>query len=196
MSRTTSQTLNALQAELTDLRAVLAAIDKVQAIIEFDLDGTIRTANENFLMTLGYRLEEIQGRHHSLFVEPAYAAGAEYRQFWADLAAGRYQAAEYKRLGKGGKNVWIQASYNPIFGPDGKPHKVVKFATDITAAKELDAELKIAVRGIVQNSQALATASEELTAVSQQMGATASETTAQANVVSAASEQVLSLIHI
>src|SRR5687767_11310876 len=142
MSRTASQTLNALQSEVTDLRAVLAAIDKVQAVIEFDLDGTIRTANENFLLTMGYRLEEIQGRHHSLFVEPAYGASAEYRQFWAELGSGRFQTAEYKRIGKGGKEVWIQASYNPIAGPNGKPHKVVKFAVDITANKLRNADFE------------------------------------------------------
>jgi methyl-accepting chemotaxis protein len=173
-----------------DFEGQLSAISKAQAVIEFGLDGTIRTANDNFLATVGYRLDEIQGRHHSLFVEPAYGGSAEYRQFWAELAAGRYQAAEYKRIAKGGREVWIQASYNPIFDSNGKPFKVVKYATDITAAKELDAEIKLTVRGIVQNSQALATASEELTAVSQQMGAAAEETTAQANVVSAASEQV------
>jgi methyl-accepting chemotaxis protein len=173
-----------------DFEGQLAAISKAQAVIEFGLDGTIRTANDNFLQTLGYTLNDIQGRHHSLFVEPAYAASADYRQFWADLAAGRYQAAEYKRIAKGGREVWIQASYNPILDLNGKPFKVVKYATDITAAKELDAEIKLAVRGIVQNAHALATASEELTSVSQQMGATAEETTAQANVVSAASEQV------
>ena len=127
---------------LADLRGQLAAIDKSMAVIEFDLDGTIRTANRNFLDTLGYRLEEVQGKHHSMFVDPAQRSSHEYRQFWADLAAGRYQAAEYKRLGKGGKEVWIQASYNPIFDKQGRPFKVVKFATDVTAAKLRNADFQ------------------------------------------------------
>jgi methyl-accepting chemotaxis protein len=178
------------QEELLNLRGQLAAISKAQAVIEFNLDGTIRTANDNFLGVLGYRLEEIQGRHHSMFVEPADSASPDYRQFWADLNAGVYRADQYRRLGKGGRTIWIQASYNPILDAHGKPYKVVKYATDITAAKELDQDIKTAVRGITQNAQALATASEELTTVSQQMGAAAEETAAQANVVSAASEQV------
>ncbi|MSR63059.1 MAG: PAS domain S-box protein [Planctomycetes bacterium] len=126
--------------ELVELRGQAAAISKAQAVIEFKLDGTILTANENFLTTLGYRLDEIQGKHHSMFVEPGYAAGSEYRQFWGDLAAGKFQAAEYKRIGKGGKEVWIQASYNPILDANGKPFKVVKFATDITATKLRNAD--------------------------------------------------------
>ena len=99
------------------------------------MDGTIVTANDNFLKALGYTLEEIKGRHHSMFVDEAYRQSAEYREFWAKLNRGEYQAAEYKRLGKGGKEVWIQASYNPILDRRGKPFKVVKFATDVTAAE-------------------------------------------------------------
>ena len=113
----------------------LLAISKAQAVIEFDLQGIILNANENFLSTLGYSLEEIKGKHHSMFVESSYANSAEYRRFWEDLRAGKFQAAEYKRLGKGGKEVWIQASYNPIFDANGRPVKVVKFATDVTASK-------------------------------------------------------------
>ena len=99
------------------------------------MDGTIITANQNFLDTLGYRLEEIQGKHHSMFVAPAERDSAEYRDFWANLNRGEYQAAQYKRVAKGGSEVWIQASYNPIFDRSGKPCKVIKFATDITAQK-------------------------------------------------------------
>ena len=121
-----------IDQELTILRGQLAALDRSQAVIEFDLDGTILTANDNFLHAVGYSLDEVQGRHHSMFVMPADAASREYQQFWADLRAGRYQAAEYKRVGKGGREVWIQASYNPILDLNGKPFKVVKYATDIT----------------------------------------------------------------
>jgi len=115
----------------------LEAISKAQAVIEFNLDGTIITANDNFLQTLGYSLGEIQGQHHSMFVEPAFRASTEYSEFWAKLNRGVYQTAEYKRLGKGGREVWIQASYNPIMDLNGKPFKVVKFATDITESRRL-----------------------------------------------------------
>ena len=121
-------------------RAVLDAISRSQAIIEFALDGTILTANPNFLAVVGYELDEVVGQHHRMFVEPAYAAGPEYRAFWERLRQGEYQAAEYKRLGKAGKEVWIQASYNPIKGRDGKPSKIVKFATDVTASKLASAD--------------------------------------------------------
>jgi methyl-accepting chemotaxis protein len=113
----------------------ISAIGRAQAVIEFNLDGTIITANENFLATVGYRLDEIQGKHHQMFVSPAERDSAAYREFWAKLGRGEYEAAEYKRFGKGGKEVWILASYNPILDEAGKPFKVVKFASDITADK-------------------------------------------------------------
>jgi len=292
--------------ELIALRGGAEAISKTQAVIEFELDGTILTANENFLKTLGYRLDEIQGRHHSMFVDPEYAASPDYKRFWSELNQGRFQQAEYKRLGKGGKEVWIQASYNPIPDADGRPYKVVKYAIDTTKQRAMqrtvamvesaplnimfaDRDLRIqylnpaslstlktiehllpvkadAVLGqaidifhkspdhqrrlladpknlphqalikvgpetldllvsaiydadrnylgpmvtwsvattrlaneqkakelqdeIAQTAQTLASSSEELTALSQQMGTGATETAAQANIVSAASEQV------
>jgi methyl-accepting chemotaxis protein len=116
-----------------DLAGQIASISKSQAVIEFNMDGTIIGANQNFLKTVGYSLDEIRGRHHSMFVDPSERDGAAYREFWAALNRGEYQAAEYKRLGKGGKEVWIQASYNPILDLNGKPFKVVKYATDTTA---------------------------------------------------------------
>jgi len=121
--------------QFTDMLAQMNAINKVQAIIEFNMDGTILTANDNFLNTLGYSLDEIQGQHHSLFVEPEFKQSDEYKTFWDKLNLGEFESKEYKRLGKGGKEVWIQASYNPIFDLNGKPYKVVKFATDVTAQK-------------------------------------------------------------
>jgi methyl-accepting chemotaxis protein len=113
----------------------ISAIGRAQAVIEFNLDGTIITANENFLATVGYGLEEIQGKHHQMFVAPSERESAGYREFWAKLGRGEFQSAEYKRFGKGGKEVWILASYNPILDDAGKPFKVVKFASDITAEK-------------------------------------------------------------
>jgi methyl-accepting chemotaxis protein len=126
--------LQFLKGSSTD-KSLADAISRSQAIIEFGMDGTIITANDNFLKTLGYSLGEIQGKHHSMFVELSERDSAAYRQFWASLKRGEYQAAEYKRIGKGGREVWIQASYNPVLDGSGKPCKVVKFATDITARK-------------------------------------------------------------
>lgn len=119
--------------------AVLAALSNSQAMIEFDLSGKILTANENFCKALGYELREIVGKHHSMFVEPAYASSAEYTAFWAKLSAGKFDQQQYKRIGKGGREVWIEASYNPVFRR-GKPVKVIKIATDITTQKLKSAE--------------------------------------------------------
>jgi len=127
---------------LADLEGQISAIGKAQAVIEFELDGKILRANENFLNTVGYRLEEVQGQHHSIFVEPGYRASDEYRRFWEKLGRGEYDANQYKRIAKGGREVWIQASYNPIFNTEGKPFKVVKYATDITAQVLASAESK------------------------------------------------------
>lgn len=124
-----------------DAAGQLEALNKSQAVIHFTLDGTILDANENFLAAMGYRLEEIQGKHHSLFVDPQEAQGADYKAFWESLARGEFQAAEYKRFDKNGKEVWIQATYNPIRDPSGRPFKVVKFATDITERKLKQAEV-------------------------------------------------------
>lgn len=118
-----------------ELEAMIAAIDRSQAVIEFQMDGTVITANDNFLKTLGFTLDEVRGRHHSMFVDDAYRQSSDYREFWASLNRGEYFSSEYKRFGKGGKEVWIQASYNPIFDRNGKPFKVVKFATDVTQQK-------------------------------------------------------------
>jgi methyl-accepting chemotaxis protein len=127
-------------AKAAELEAIVAAMGKSQAVIEFQMDGTILTANDNFLRTLGYALDEIQGRHHRMFITAAEQNSAAYAEFWAGLNRGEYQAGEYKRIGKGGKEVWIQASYNPIFDASGKPRKVVKFATDITRQQLIAAD--------------------------------------------------------
>jgi len=216
-----------------DYQGQIAAVTKSQAVIEFHMDGTLIDANDNFLKALGYTMDEIKGRHHSMFVNEAYRQSAEYKEFWARLNRGEYQAAEYKRIGKGGKEVYIQASYNPILDLNGKPSKVVKYATDVTREKEAlnamiadvtmlakaaadgrvgtradaskhQGDFRTIVEGInktldtvveplkvtAQNATTLASSSEELTAVSQQMAGNAEETATQANVVSAASEQV------
>lgn len=120
----------------SELEDTLNALGKSQAIIEFDTDGTVRMANENFLNTMGYRLDEIKGQHHRLFVDPAYAASSEYHGFWDSLRRGQYQQAEYKRFGKDGREIWIQASYNPIFNKRGELVKIVKVATETTSTMQ------------------------------------------------------------
>ncbi len=118
------------------------AIDRSQAIVEFELDGTIITANDNFLQLTGYELHEIQRKKHSLFVKPEQVNSPEYRQFWTDLAAGKYIAGPVQRVGKNGQVVWMQASYNPILDEKGKPFKVIKYAQDISEAKAMEAAIE------------------------------------------------------
>ncbi|MBV9561023.1 MAG: PAS domain S-box protein [Bradyrhizobium sp.] len=140
-----------------DFSGQIAAIRKAQAVIEFTLDGKIIDANDNFLNTLGYSLNEIKGQHHSMFVDVAYRQSTEYRMFWDKLGRGEYDSGQYKRIGKGGKEIWIQASYNSIMGPDGKPFKVVKYATDITEQIKASAILQAAV----QQTQEVVTAAKD-----------------------------------
>jgi methyl-accepting chemotaxis protein len=141
------------QGKRQDDRAKVDAIMRSQAVIEFRLDGTIIGANEHFLSALGYELGEIMGKHHRMFVDPQWAKSAEYRQFWSDLAAGKFHSATYRRIGKGGREVWIQASYNPVFDKAGRPIKIIKFATDITRQKNEAADHAAQVAAI---SRALA----------------------------------------
>ncbi|MGC4073099.1 MAG: PAS domain-containing methyl-accepting chemotaxis protein [Nibricoccus sp.] len=165
-------------------------INRTQAVIEFQADGTIVTANQNFLAAMGYTLEEIRGRHHSTFVEAAYRDSSEYRQFWRDLNEGRFQTAEFKRVAKGGREIWIQATYNPMFDASGKVARVVKFAIDITARKQAEASLKATLAMLTQNAQTLASASEELSSTAQTMSSTSEETAAQSGGAASAAEQV------
>ncbi|HET8870963.1 MAG TPA: methyl-accepting chemotaxis protein, partial [Aquabacterium sp.] len=132
----------------------LEAINKAQAVIEFSLDGKILDANDNFLHTLGYSLNEIKGQHHSMFVDPDYRNSVEYRLFWEKLGRGEYDAGQYKRMGRGGKEIWIQASYNPILDMNGKPFKVVKYATDVTAEVLANQMLRQAVEQAQQVTSA------------------------------------------
>ncbi len=120
---------------------MLDALNKSQAIIEFDLTGKILTANENFCKAVGYELSEIVGKHHRMFVDPAEANSRDYADFWARLGEGKFDQRQYRRIAKGGREIWIEATYNPIYRGN-KPYKVMKFATDITAAKKQAAEDK------------------------------------------------------
>jgi methyl-accepting chemotaxis protein len=131
-----------------DLMAIYEALDRVQAIIEFNLDGTVVSANENFLSILGYESDEVVGKHHRMFCDPSYAESAAYADFWQKLGRGEYHADEFKRITKNGSEVWLQASYNPVFDKDGEPVRVVKFATDVTAAKLQTAEYEGKIEAI------------------------------------------------
>jgi len=133
------------QNESADARGQIEAISRSQAVIEFGLDGSILNANDNFCRALGYQIDEIRGQHHRMFVRPEDAASPDYEQFWRSLGRGEFQTAEYLRIGKGGREVWIQASYNPIYDGNGRPYKVVKYATDITARKAAVNELSRAL---------------------------------------------------
>jgi methyl-accepting chemotaxis protein len=126
----------------------LAAIDRAQAVIEFDLKGKVLAVNENFLELTGYQRDDIVGRHHRMFVDPEYAASSAYQDFWDRLGRGEFESGEYKRIGRNGAEVWIRATYNPVFGPHGNPVRVVKFATDVTAAKLRNAEFEAKVAAI------------------------------------------------
>lgn len=116
-----------------DAKGRLDAINRAMAVIEFDLEGKILAVNDNFLQVMGYSRQEVVGHHHRMFVESSYAQSSEYPRFWNRLARGEYFARTYKRVAKGGRIVWIEATYNPIFGSDGKPVKVVKYAMDVSA---------------------------------------------------------------
>lgn len=167
--------------------AELAALSKSQAVINFNLDGTIIEANDNFLKAMGYSLDEIKGRHHSIFCDPNYANSSQYKQFWSDLNSGLFQAGEFKRVAKGNREVWIQAAYNPVYDLNGKIFKIVKYATEITKQKQEWLEL---VHTLKETATQLGAASEELSATASQLASNAQKTTSQANSASSMSEEV------
>lgn len=160
----------ALKLKNEELTALLNAINKSQGMIEFDMSGNILHANDNFLQTIGYSLEEIRGKHHSMLVDPRYKDNSEYRLFWSKLNSGEFQAGEFLRIGKNDKEVWLLAAYNPILDLNGKPFKVVKFATDITKQKleieengnKIKSEMNKAINSLNQQNK-LKGAIEELT---------------------------------
>jgi len=161
-----------------------------QAVIEFDQNGICLDANDNFCRAMGYSLNEIKGQHHRTFVEESYRDSPEYEQFWVELRQGKFKTAEFKRFGKGGKEVWLQATYNPMFDVNGEVCKVVKFATDISKKKQAEENLKVTLRKISENSEELEKASQEITAISSQMNENSQKTADKANAVSTAAEQV------
>jgi methyl-accepting chemotaxis protein len=135
--------ITAAKAKTAEFEGKIQAISKAQAVIEFHLDGTILTANENFLKTLGYSLSQIQGQHHRMFCDPEYTNSPHYKAFWEKLNRGEFDSGRYLRYGAGGKQIWIQATYNPILDMNGKVYKVVKFASDITEQVKLEQSVKL-----------------------------------------------------
>jgi methyl-accepting chemotaxis protein len=168
--------VTAQKLKAADNDGQIEAIGKSQAVIEFNMDGTIRTANPNFLDAMGYTLGEVQGKHHGMFVEPAERNAPAYREFWDKLNRGQYQAAEYKRIAKGGREIWIQASYNPILDLNGKPFKVVKYATDVTIQAVMRKKAENA-RDLIEQ---VAAGSEEMSASIREISATMSKSKANA----------------
>jgi methyl-accepting chemotaxis protein len=184
--------VTAKMQEQADLKGQVAAIRKSQAVIEFELDGTILWANDNFLNTLGYRLEEITGQHHRMFVEPAERESADYTAFWQALRRGEFQARQFKRIGKGGKIVWIEASYNQILGPDGQPVKVVKYATDISGQMEVLANLKTLID---QNFGEIDTALDHSSREAASAGCAANQTSAAVQMMASSAEELAASIN-
>ena len=137
--------ISAQKIQAADYEGQIAAINKIQGVIEFDLAGKITAVNENFANVTGYSEKEIIGNHHSMFVEPVYKSSHEYKAFWDKLNRGEADSGQYKRIGKGGNEIWLQASYNPILDMNGKPFKVMKYATDITEQHAAAATLTEAV---------------------------------------------------
>ena len=141
----------AIAAQSDDKTArIMASLHRSQAVIEFTPDGTILDANDNFLAALGYRLDEIVGQHHRIFVDPIEATQPEYEAFWASLANGTFQTAEYRRVPKNGSEIWIQATYNPLLDADRRVERVVKFATDITSQREAQAEIRDRTQAVIK----------------------------------------------
>jgi methyl-accepting chemotaxis protein len=192
---------------VADLEGQIKALNRVQAVVHFKLDGTVIDANDNFLNAMGYRREEIVGKPHAMFVESAYGASEDYRRFWADLGRGEPKAGEYKRVGKGGKEVWLYASYNPILDANGTLSKVVKFATDLTAsakrrhkreqtAQEIDRELVEVARAVSETDERAASAASAATETSTTVQAVAAGAEQLAGSVQEISRQVTTAMNI
>ena len=186
-----------LQRRLTDLEGQVAAINRAQAVIEFDLEGTVIHVNDNFLAVMGYSRDEVVGRHHRMFVDARYAQSPAYEAFWAKLGQAEYHAGEFSRRSKDGREVWIQASYNPILDRQGRPYKVVKYALDVTQKKHASLEVAATAKKLTEASADLSSLGEDLhrnaanTVERADAAATvAQQVSADVSSVAAASEQM------
>lgn len=178
-----------------EMSGKITAINRSQAMIEFDLAGNILDANANFLRCVGYTLEQIVGRHHSMFCTTELIQSAEYRHFWADLADGQFKNARFRRIGNHGAIIWLQASYNPILDPNGRPYKVVKFATDITQQVEREETVSSKVEQIGKIMHALAGDIDHIAMSAEQSSGIAQHTEQQAREGRALLEKSLASIH-
>ncbi len=174
-----------------DYAALNDAISRSQAVVEFTVDGIIVDANRNFLYTMGYTIEEIRGQHHRMLVERILAGSREYEAFWDNLRRGEFQTGQYKRLGKNGKEVWIEGAYNPVIDANGKVTKIVKFATDISAQAALLANLKSLID---LNFGEIDGAIDLSTSEARSASAAAGETSANVQSVAASAEQLAASI--
>lgn len=180
-----------------DARGQLEAIAKVQAIIEFDLNGNILTANDLFLQTMGYTLHDVAGKHHSMFVQAHERQSPAYQHFWQKLSLGHHDAGQYLRIGKGGRQVWIEASYNPILDAEGRPFKVVKYATNITRRVTAAQTLRVTVEGLTESANHARQANDLAQAacsVAEAGGRTVQEVVSTMESISASSRKISDII--
>ncbi|TXM97811.1 PAS domain S-box protein [Methylobacterium sp. WL122] len=182
--------ITAYKLAALDMEGQIAALHRSQAVIDFEPDGTILTANPNFLDAVGYRLDEVQGRHHRMFVTEAERVGPAYQAFWAALARGEFQSAEYLRIGKGGREVWIQATYNPVTDAEGRTTKIVKFATDITEQVHERQRRAEAQRAIGTDLDAIGTATEDVTRQTTDAAATVGRVSGDIQAVASGAEEL------
>ena len=166
--------------QAAETKGKLDAIGLSQAVVEFNVDGSILTANPNFLRTMGYTLDEIRGKHHSMFCDPAFVKTQVYRDFWADLGEGKFQSARYRRIGKHDAGIWIQATYNPILDPDGRVYKVVKFAVNVTEQVEREEAVAQKVKDIGAVLHEISASIEHVARSSERSAALATQTQREA----------------
>ena len=179
-----------------DTAGQIAAINKSQAVIEFEMDGTIIRANDNFLNAMGYTSAEVKGQHHSMFVDSETRSSSEYREFWEKLNRGDYLSGEYRRIGKNGNDIWIQGSYNPILDTDGKPFKVVKFATDVTQRVELQDKTRELIAQVVESANQFAEGSQAIAANSANMSDGAQSQAASVEQITASVDELMASVRV
>jgi methyl-accepting chemotaxis protein len=182
-------TAKAEELRQAEIESQIKAISRSQAVIEFTVDGTILNANENFCQAMGYSLQEIVGQHHRIFVDSQYQKSEEYAKFWRQLARGEFFTGEFRRIARGGREIWIQASYNPIFDITGKPLKVVKFASDITPLVQLRRKIEAISQQAVTVAQNTANLASETNSTMEKLGSANQEIGSVLRVISAIAKQ-------
>ena len=178
--------------QASDNEGKISALNRSRAVIEFDLDGNVLTANDLFLGELKYRLNEIVGKHHSIFCDPEYVASPLYRQFWSKLADGEFDSGRYKRFAKDGTEIWIEASYNPIYNSEGKLYKFVKFASNVTNAVEVEADVRRLALEFTQASSNIAERSENVAQTARVLGENTEEMNAAVEELTASIDSIAS----